>query len=153
MVLSHRSGTLGRRLSVRRRQRAVVHRRVAHTRHEDLQRAQGLLVSVAHPRRSGESQGHRKGRAAQPRYHLGDLSRSEEHTSELQSLRHLVCRLLLEKKTDYRGPGRPRRIHTADEPPPLPSPRDLPFFPPPADSEVKWSPVSAPEVFGPFFFK
>src|SRR5205814_8612550 len=37
---------------------------------------------------------------------LGDTSgksspasnRSEEHTSELQSLRHLVCRLLLEKK-------------------------------------------------------
>src|SRR5205814_9179671 len=29
--------------------------------------------------------------------HLGG-GRSEEHTSELQSLRHLVCRLLLEKK-------------------------------------------------------
>src|ERR1035438_10724021 len=29
---------------------------------------------------------------------LGILYRSEEHTSELQSLRHLVCRLLLEKK-------------------------------------------------------
>src|SRR5436853_1632474 len=28
------------------------------------------------------------------------LGRSEEHTSELQSLRHLVCRLLLEKKKD-----------------------------------------------------
>src|SRR5471030_3554325 len=28
----------------------------------------------------------------------GRLRRSEEHTSELQSLRHLVCRLLLEKK-------------------------------------------------------
>src|SRR5258705_5238397 len=28
----------------------------------------------------------------------GRLVRSEEHTSELQSLRHLVCRLLLEKK-------------------------------------------------------
>src|SRR5262245_52345016 len=28
---------------------------------------------------------------------FGDLLRSEEHTSELQSLRHLVCRLLLEK--------------------------------------------------------
>src|SRR5438045_4825058 len=28
------------------------------------------------------------------------FSRSEEHTSELQSLRHLVCRLLLEKKKD-----------------------------------------------------
>src|SRR5205814_9849063 len=26
------------------------------------------------------------------------IARSEEHTSELQSLRHLVCRLLLEKK-------------------------------------------------------
>src|SRR5258705_7559589 len=28
----------------------------------------------------------------------GSARRSEEHTSELQSLRHLVCRLLLEKK-------------------------------------------------------
>src|SRR5437899_10228495 len=28
----------------------------------------------------------------------GNRARSEEHTSELQSLRHLVCRLLLEKK-------------------------------------------------------
>src|SRR5258705_6439727 len=28
----------------------------------------------------------------------GNDFRSEEHTSELQSLRHLVCRLLLEKK-------------------------------------------------------
>src|SRR5437899_11815206 len=30
------------------------------------------------------------------------LWRSEEHTSELQSLRHLVCRLLLEKKKKNR---------------------------------------------------
>src|SRR5205814_8550236 len=30
-------------------------------------------------------------------------SRSEEHTSELQSLRHLVCRLLLEKKKKHRS--------------------------------------------------
>src|SRR5205814_9990622 len=29
--------------------------------------------------------------------------RSEEHTSELQSLRHLVCRLLLEKKKNYKS--------------------------------------------------
>src|SRR5947199_3228900 len=29
---------------------------------------------------------------------VGERRRSEEHTSELQSLRHLVCRLLLEKK-------------------------------------------------------
>src|SRR2546425_12394086 len=29
---------------------------------------------------------------------IGDCHRSEEHTSELQSLAYLVCRLLLEKK-------------------------------------------------------
>src|SRR5262245_63278228 len=34
---------------------------------------------------------------AAPCRRLAD-GRSEEHTSELQSLRHLVCRLLLEKK-------------------------------------------------------
>src|SRR5437899_8614190 len=32
---------------------------------------------------------------------LQNGARSEEHTSELQSLRHLVCRLLLEKKKTY----------------------------------------------------
>src|SRR5687768_17675700 len=31
----------------------------------------------------------------------GAPPRSEEHTSELQSRLHLVCRLLLEKKKDY----------------------------------------------------
>src|SRR5436853_4993934 len=42
--------------------------------------------------------------AMQAVFHVGSASRrekplrSEEHTSELQSLRHLVCRLLLEKK-------------------------------------------------------
>src|SRR5438045_5361802 len=36
----------------------------------------------------------------QHRPNINDVrnQRSEEHTSELQSLRHLVCRLLLEKK-------------------------------------------------------
>src|SRR5262245_64011984 len=32
------------------------------------------------------------------RAHHGAGGRSEEHTSELQALRHLVCRLLLEQK-------------------------------------------------------
>src|SRR2546422_5447783 len=32
------------------------------------------------------------------KYRLVTLTRSEEHTSELQSRLHLVCRLLLEKK-------------------------------------------------------
>src|SRR5437899_4636816 len=35
------------------------------------------------------------------------MMRSEEHTSELQSLRHLVCRLLLEKKKDPDSPWAP----------------------------------------------
>src|SRR5258705_13914725 len=39
--------------------------------------------------------------------------RSEEHTSELQSLRHLVCRLLLEKKNDD---SRSRRRLAPDRP-------------------------------------
>src|SRR5437870_8650646 len=33
-----------------------------------------------------------------PRWWAQDVDRSEEHTSELQSRGHLVCRLLLEKK-------------------------------------------------------
>src|SRR5947199_2378239 len=39
--------------------------------------------------------------------------RSEEHTSELQSLRHLVCRLLLEKKKTRH----PRRQRIRSKPP------------------------------------
>src|SRR5690349_23220864 len=38
-------------------------------------------------------------------------SRSEEHTSELQSRRELVCRLLLEKKNNHNRPGADRRCH------------------------------------------
>src|SRR6266487_6236383 len=38
--------------------------------------------------------------------------RSEEHTSELQSPVHLVCRLLLEKKTKITSDLRPRRQQT-----------------------------------------
>src|SRR2546422_2962353 len=44
----------------------------------------------------------RRGRSAQRRAVRGEVrrgcDRSEEHTSELQSRLHLVCRLLLEKK-------------------------------------------------------
>src|SRR5437899_7463581 len=40
--------------------------------------------------------------------------RSEEHTSELQSLRHLVCRLLLEKKQNTAASvhAEPQRLTT-----------------------------------------
>src|SRR5437899_4615943 len=47
----------------------------------ELQHA-GIRVIAAHPHATGKT------------------IRSEEHTSELQSLRHLVCRLLLEKKKE-----------------------------------------------------
>src|ERR1035438_10595473 len=49
-------------------------------------------------------------------------TRSEEHTSELQSLRHLVCRLLLEKKKQepplYRSAGRPPHPQPSSHCPP-----------------------------------
>src|SRR3712207_8667433 len=35
---------------------------------------------------------------------IGEEARSEEHTSELQSRQYIVCRLLLEKKNNYRTP-------------------------------------------------
>src|SRR5687767_15734368 len=35
--------------------------------------------------------------------HRGSFRRSEEHTSELQSLAYLVCRLLLEKKKNQKS--------------------------------------------------
>src|SRR5438093_9336511 len=50
---------------------------------------------------------HRRGRGGQREQDTRRpfVARSEEHTSELQSLTNLVCRLLLEKKKD----GRARR--------------------------------------------
>src|SRR5947199_5628819 len=40
-------------------------------------------------------------RSSKPLSSPGQIPRSEEHTSELQSLRHLVCRLLLEKNKNH----------------------------------------------------
>src|SRR3712207_9554812 len=51
------------------------------------------LRSVVRPRLS--SAAHSSATAA----FFEDLTRSEEHTSELQSRQYLVCRLLLDKKT------------------------------------------------------
>src|SRR3712207_8739732 len=54
------------------------------------------------PRGRVQSHGGRAARARAPARRVRDLrrprSRSEEHTSELQSRQYLVCRLLLEKK-------------------------------------------------------
>src|SRR5258708_24312483 len=53
-----------------------------------------VLRAPAHPAPGGTPARHPGADAR----HLRDVSRSEEHTSELQSPDHLVCRLLLEKK-------------------------------------------------------
>src|SRR5437899_9451612 len=52
-----------------------------------------LTTVAAHRalREAGKKTRHTRG-------YVDQVARSEEHTSELQSLRHLVCRLLLEKK-------------------------------------------------------
>src|SRR5437899_8981513 len=59
---------------------------------EDLLAVDDVLVAVAHGPRLQRGQV-----GAHARLRVPD-ARSEEHTSELQSLRHIVCRLLLEKK-------------------------------------------------------
>src|SRR5258708_11720870 len=48
----------------------------------------------------GHREDHRRWRPPLPTGRLIDGPRSEEHTSELQSPDHLVCRLLLEKKKE-----------------------------------------------------
>src|SRR3989442_2387517 len=64
-----------------------------------------LTGEPARPAWTGRSPAHRRRRG----------QRSEEHTSELQSRPHLVCRLLLEKKkkrqTLPRPPQRPNRAN------------------------------------------
>src|SRR2546425_6255856 len=57
-------------------------------------RGQGL------PRGLGEGAARLDGRRARTSSAGVRMKRSEEHTSELQSLAYLVCRLLLEKKKD-----------------------------------------------------
>src|SRR5438093_6452507 len=47
-----------------------------------------------------DARGRRHGQAQQHLTEGDEIVRSEEHTSELQSLTNLVCRLLLEKKKE-----------------------------------------------------
>src|SRR2546429_4722886 len=63
------------------------------------QRAMGSPRLHQEQRRRRCPPGERRGRRALTRCHR----RSEEHTSELQSRLHLVCRLLLEKKKQLQG--------------------------------------------------
>src|SRR5690554_7610413 len=87
-------------------------------RSSDLQGMQGLLLSVGHlaGRQSGgrfvrrlctggaaDIAGRLLGNQGRLPLTLVQRVRSEEHTSELQSRPHLVCRLLLEKKKNKRS--------------------------------------------------
>src|SRR2546425_9510877 len=70
--------------------------------HRDHMRRAGLFID----------EGHLTEKVSFPEHRKDDLAaiRSEEHTSELQSLAYLVCRLLLEKKkTNTRN-----RLHRSD---------------------------------------
>src|SRR5687767_15531446 len=72
------------------------------SRHSDAEFLLALAVRTAEsgsaPPRAGRGSRHAGIRGSAL---LGSVSRSEEHTSELQSLAYLVCRLLLEKKKHW----------------------------------------------------
>src|SRR5258708_26899595 len=59
------------------------------------------------PRRFGAA---RRANRARGGGRVGAEARSEEHTSELQSPDHLVCRLLLEKKKNRQKPATDLRL-------------------------------------------
>src|SRR5258707_3534611 len=65
-----------------------------------------LICCFAHRSRTDSSSG-----VPSPRI-LGTHTRSEEHTSELQSRQYLVCRLLLEKKKTREKSEARKRIET-----------------------------------------
>src|SRR2546425_3014582 len=59
---------------------------------------------------SGTQRGHLLSSLGNAGYTTCLASRSEEHTSELQSLAYLVCRLLLEKKKQKNTPNAHTRL-------------------------------------------
>src|SRR5262245_65207034 len=81
-----REGELSRDLVGGDAQRVQPPGHVAGLEDHDIVAELAQLVGTRQPGRSGADDGDTL------------AGRSEEHTSELQSLRHLVCRLLLEKK-------------------------------------------------------
>src|SRR2546425_6463091 len=85
----------------------------ARSRHDDPRHRPPALAAAAGARtriggRSGEAAGWDRHSERRPVRRGG--RRSEEHTSELQSLAYLVCRLLLEKKKNKTEPPHTVRI-------------------------------------------
>src|SRR2546425_11231813 len=68
--------------------------------HDALPISLELDAARARSRRRRDGRAHHAAAAGPGELH-GDRDRSEEHTSELQSLAYLVCRLLLEKKNRH----------------------------------------------------
>src|SRR2546422_5375180 len=62
--------------------------------------AHGVIIGVENEHACNISTGEETARLLKALNHP-NLKRSEEHTSELQSRLHLVCRLLLEKKKKH----------------------------------------------------
>src|SRR2546421_6217900 len=74
------------------------------------------LMTAATPARFAAASSKRPGSASLMRRRVwasASSSRSEEHTSELQSRSDLVCRLLLEKKKKHNEPGERAKIADA----------------------------------------
>src|SRR3712207_7010500 len=74
----------------------------------------GVPVTLGRRALSGSARGDAGAEPALPGFDLLNLprppaTRSEEHTSELQSRQYLVCRLLLEKKKTKLDNSLPRR--------------------------------------------
>src|SRR2546422_6747368 len=72
-----------------------------------------VLAAIAQQRRQafrqvlqGRTEARQQLQCLRPRLRIVLGQRSEEHTSELQSRLHLVCRLLLEKKKQLTDPVR-----------------------------------------------
>src|SRR3989442_11799508 len=67
----------------------------------------------------------KRGKQAQLISPAGSIGRSEEHTSELQSRPHLVCRLLLEKKKKNESRGAVRSVEDRQDHPASRSSKDI----------------------------
>src|SRR2546425_6054751 len=70
------------------------------------------IIPTALGRMLGDKDAEKGNRVMQAMLQMKKL-RSEEHTSELQSLAYLVCRLLLEKKKKSKGSPRSRTMTPA----------------------------------------
>src|SRR3712207_8918747 len=70
----------------------------------------GALIAGLTKEKASDTRARADNNPADGKVTVAELHRSEEHTSELQSRQYLVCRLLLEKKTNVHCA--PPALHT-----------------------------------------